>query len=220
MVTTIKRIFGNARMGGRARSSLKSESFYARTMTANCPRLIESFLSSPVVDLHGYQYFVNPVSDGIPRMDRELLDEISDAIVDIADLDCDLILAPEAMGIPLAVGVTERTGIPYSVIRKRRYGLPGEIGLDQTTGYSESPMYINGVSPGDRVVILDDVISTGGTLGAISTALRRSEAVVTEAVVVFSKCPDLGPLSERLGFPIRHILTVSSEDGQPSILRV
>ena len=111
-------------------------------MASGFPLLTRSFLESPVVDLHGYPYFVNPVSDGIPHMDRDLLDEIVDGIVSVADLDCDLVLAPEAMGIPLAVGVTMRTGIPYSVIRKRSYGLPGEIGLDQTTGYSESPISV------------------------------------------------------------------------------
>ena len=120
-------------------------------MAGEYPLLESSFLSSPVVDLDGYPYFVNPVSDGIPCMTRELLDEVVDGIVSVADLDCDIVLTPEAMGIPLAACITERTGIPYSVIRKRRYGLPGEISLDQRTGYSHSPMYVNGVGPGTRV---------------------------------------------------------------------
>ena len=189
-------------------------------MSPRCPRLEESFLSSPVVDLHGYPYFVNPVSDGIPRMDRALLDEVADALVEVMDLDCDLVLAPEAMGIPLAVGILERTGVPYAVIRKRSYGLPGEIALDQTTGYSESPMYINGVRPGDRVALVDDVISTGGTARAVVGALRGAGAVVTEVAAVFSKRADTGPLSSELGVPVRFLLAVSSEGGGPSVLRV
>lgn len=187
-------------------------------MASGFPLLTRSFLESPVVDLHGYPYFVNPVSDGIPHMDRDLLEEIVDGIVSVADLDCDRVLAPEAMGIPLAVGVTLRTGIPYSVIRKRSYGLPGEIGLDQTTGYSESPMYINGILPGDRVALLDDVISTGGTVRAIVSALRSAGAVVTEVVAVFSKCTDIPGLESDLGVPVRHLLRVSSEGGKPRVL--
>lgn len=187
-------------------------------MTPDLPLLRRSFLESPVVDINGYPYFVNPVSDGIPRMDGELLDEVADALVDVMALDCDLILAPEAMGIPLAVAVTERTGIPYSVIRKRRYGLPGEIAFDHTTGYSGSPMYVNGVGEGDGVAIVDDVISTGGTLRSMVPSLTGAGAVVTEVAVVFSKCRDLASLSAELGVPVRSLLKVSSADGRPRIL--
>lgn len=187
-------------------------------MPAECPLLATSFLNSPVIYKGGYPYFINPVSDGIPRMSRELLDEVADALVEVSEFDCDLILAPEAMGIPLAVAVTERTGIPYAVIRKRKYGIDGEISLDQTTGYSRSPMYINGVGKGDRVALVDDVISTGGTLRSIAEALSGAGAVVTEVSAVFSKCRDIGRLSEELGIRINYLLEVSSEGGRPRIL--
>lgn len=181
-------------------------------------RLRDGFMNSPVVDMNGYRYFVNPVSDGIPRMDAKMMEEIIDGLVDVSEFDCDVILAPEAMGIPLAVGITMRTGIPYSVIRKRRYGLEGEIALDQTTGYSKSPMYINGVHRGDRVAIVDDVVSTGGTLRAIAEALRSNGAVVTEVSVVFNKSDDIEAVSESIGAPIRSLLDVGvSDDGRPFI---
>lgn len=187
-------------------------------MNGEFPLLTESFLSSPVVDLHGYPYFVNPVSDGIPEMGRDLLEEVVDGIVRASDLDCDVILAPEAMGIPLAAGVTLRTGIPYSVIRKRSYGLPGEIPLDQRTGYSRSPMYINGVGAGSRVAILDDVISTGGTVKAVVGALRGAGAEVTEVIAVYSKSRDVSDLERELGVPVRYLLAVSSVGGRPALL--
>lgn len=187
-------------------------------MPADCPRLTESFLRSPVVDRNGYPYFVNPVSDGVPRMTKELLDEVADAIVDVSGMDCDLILAPEAMGIPLAVAVTERTGIPYAVIRKRSYGLPGEIRLDQSTGYSKSPMYINDVSAGDRVMVVDDVISTGGTLRAVIGALGKAGVSVSEVTAVYCKNRDVASLSKELGVRINYILGVSSEGGKPCLL--
>lgn len=187
-------------------------------MARDYPLLERSFLSSPVVDVDGYPYFVNPVSDGIPSMTRELLDEVVDGIVSVASLECDVVLTPEAMGIPLAACVTERTGIPYSVIRKRRYGLPGEIPLDQRTGYSHSPMYVNGIACGTRVALVDDVVSTGGTVKAIVGALIGAGIVVTEVVAVYSKQKDVSGLSEELGVPVRYLLAVSSVGGAPSLL--
>ena len=179
------------------------------------PLLSKSFLEGPVVDRDGYQYFVTQMSDGIPRIGRDLLNEVLDGIEAVADLDCDLILAPEAMGIPLATGLTLRTGIPFLVVRKRWYGLPGEIEVRQRTGYSECLMTVNTVNPGERVVILDDVVDTGGTLKGAVSALREAGIVVTEIVVIFNRSGDIDSLSEEMGVPIRTLLSVGTEDGRP-----
>ncbi|MDO5861711.1 MAG: adenine phosphoribosyltransferase [Thermoplasmata archaeon] len=180
-------------------------------------RLRESFLNGPVVDRNGYPYFVAPLSDGVPRIDRGLLEEAVDGLAEVAELDCDLILAPEAMGIPLAAGLTLKTGIPFLVIRKKPYGLPGEIVLDQRTGYSKATMYIDTVEPGERVAIVDDVVDTGGTLRATVRALMEAGVVVTEVAVVFNRSPDVDALSREIGVPIRYLLTVGTEDGRPVI---
>lgn len=187
-------------------------------MASNYPLLERSFLSSPVVDKDSYPYFVNPVSDGVPVMEPALLEEVIAGILETADLDCDVVLAPEAMGISLAACVTLMSGIPYSVIRKRPYGLPGEITLNQRTGYSRSPMYVNCITPGTRAAIVDDVVSTGGTVRAIVDALRGAGVTVTEVVTVFCKGGNVSRLEEELGVPVRFLLAVSLEGGRLAIL--
>ena len=67
---------------------------------------------------------------------------------------------------PLFLGgalISLNRNIPFSIIRKRPYGLDGEIEIVETTGYSTTKMYIKGVKPGMKVTIVDDVVSTGGT---------------------------------------------------------
>lgn len=181
-------------------------------------RLRRSVLEGPVVDINGYPYFVNPLADGIPRIDPELLNEVADATIGIADLDCDLILAPEAMGIPLAAAVSMKSGIPFIIVRKRRYGLPGEIEISQRTGYSESRMFVDTVEAGERVVVIDDVIDSGNTLRATVECLRNAGIVVTEAIAVFSRHPNLEALSEELGMPTRRLLDVKVENGKLIVL--
>lgn len=181
-------------------------------------RLRRSILEGPVVDINGYPYFVNPLADGIPRIDPDLLSKAADAVIEMADLDCDLILAPEAMGIPLATAVSMKSGIPFIVIRKRRYGLPGEIEISQRTGYSESRMFIDTVEAGERVVIIDDVIDSGNTLRASIERLRDAGVIVTEAIAVFCRHPDPDRLSEELGVPIRRLLDIGVKDGKLIVL--
>ncbi|ERH01671.1 MAG: adenine/guanine phosphoribosyltransferase [Halonotius sp. J07HN6] len=137
-------------------------------------RLHRSIHEAPIIDKDGYEYIVHPISNGVPMLDPGLLREIVVEITRVADLDVDKIVAPEAMGIHIATALSLQTDIPLVVIRKRPYGLDGEVSLHKTTGYSESEMYINDIEPDDRLLIVDDLLSTGGTMTAICDALTRS----------------------------------------------
>lgn len=177
-------------------------------------RLKESLKSAPVVDFGGYQYFVHPVTDGVPELTKELLHEIVEGIVEIADLECDKLVTPEAMGIPLASALTMRTGIPFCIIRKKKYKLPGEVEVVQKTGYSRGALYINGLKRGDRVVIVDDVLSTGGTLRAIVTTLKKMGVVVKDVIVVVEKGNVKPALEMELGLTIKTLVKVEVRDGK------
>lgn len=170
--------------------------------------LRKSWEESPIVEINGYRYSVNPLTDGVPKLEPSRLSMVTEGFLEIADMDCDCILAPEAMGIAIATGLSLSTGIPLSVIRKRRYGLPGELEVKQVTGYSKSLMYINGLKAGDRVVLVDDVVSTGGTIIGISETLRQAGVNLTEVLVILNKSPDLRELESKVGAPIKCLLDV------------
>ncbi|WP_327052277.1 hypoxanthine/guanine phosphoribosyltransferase [Halomicrococcus gelatinilyticus] len=150
-------------------------------------RLLESLHEAPIIDKDGYQYLVHPISNGVPMLEPELLREVVVELTRAADLDVDKIVAPEAMGIHIATALSLQTDVPLVVIRKREYGLDGEVALHQTTGYSESEMFINDVDEGDRVLIVDDLLSTGGTLAAICDALDDIGAEIVDIAVVIRK---------------------------------
>ncbi|MGE4274670.1 MAG: hypoxanthine/guanine phosphoribosyltransferase [Candidatus Methanomethylophilaceae archaeon] len=178
-------------------------------------RLKQSVLECPVIRMGEYHYFVHPITDGIPRMDPAVLQEAVDEIIRIGDFDCDMILAPEAMGIHLAVPISLRLGIPYNVIRKRSYGLEGEVNIAQYTGYSKTDMFINGIRKGDRVVIVDDVLSTGGTLRAIVHALKETiGAEIVDIITVFEKTDRKAEMEQEMGVRIKTLLRVDVVDGK------
>jgi adenine phosphoribosyltransferase len=176
--------------------------------------LRSSLEAAPIVRVGDYDYFIHPITDGIPRVDPALLAEVVQAMLGVGDFDCDLILAPEAMGIPLAVPLSQHLGVPFAVVRKRRYGLPGEIEVGQTTGYSKGRLYINGVRAGDRVVIVDDVLSTGGTLRPLVLALREAGAEVVDVLVVVEKGGNRPALERELGMPVHTLVRVEVRGGR------
>ncbi|HHY00767.1 MAG TPA: purine phosphoribosyltransferase family protein [Methanothermobacter sp.] len=150
-------------------------------------KLVESLIKSPIVKKGDYNYFVNPITDGIPLVDSELLQEVAGAVSKYADLNVDKIVCVEAMGIHLATAISLRTDIPFVVVRKRFYGLEGEIAVHQTTGYSEGELYINGIKKGDRVFLVDDVVSTGGTMAAVIKALKHIGADIIDVMAIIEK---------------------------------
>jgi len=177
-------------------------------------RLQESLLDAPIVEKDGYHYFVHPVSDGVPTLDPGLLREIVIKIIRKVELESvDKIVTPAAMGIHISTAVSLMTDLPLVVIRKRQYGLDGETPLFKRTGYSESEMYINDVEPGDSVLVLDDVLSTGGTLRAILDALGDIGADVTDACVVIKKVDGENAV-DGAGYDVKTLINVDVEDGE------
>src|SRR4030042_5111487 len=129
-------------------------------------RLRASLRTCRVVRFGEYNCCVHPITDGIPLGGPKMLSEVVDEMLKVGDFRCDKIITVESMGFPLAALLSVRTGVPYVFMRKRQYGLPGEISVQQVTGYSEKKLYINNVAKGDRVTFVDDVVSTGGRLRA------------------------------------------------------
>ena len=177
-----------------------------------------SLADSPVVRRGDYDYLVHPVTDGIPSIDPALLREITDAMAEIGNFDCDLITTIEALGIPLATCLSLKTGKPFNIVRKKMYGLPGEVSITQVTGYSKSALFINGLKAGDRVVIVDDVISTGGTLWALVEALKSMQVKIVDILVVIEKTDKKAEIERKIGMPIKTLVKVDVVNGKVVVL--
>ena len=151
-------------------------------------QLRSSLQAAPVIWKGDYPYFIHPVTDGVPRMDPKVLSAITELVADCVDWSgVDILLGIEAMGLPLTAPLSMATGIPLVVARKRSYGLDGEVEIDQSTGYSKGAMYLNDLNQGERVAIVDDVLSTGGTLEAVIEGVRRAGAEVADIIAVVEK---------------------------------
>ena len=171
--------------------------------------IIDSLSKSTIMERGGYHYFVHPLTNGVPSCDPKMLEQLVDWMIEVGNMHCDLILAPETMGVPYAVLLSAKTGIPYSIVRKTSFGFDDEVELTQRTGYSKSNMYVNGVREGMRVIIVDDVVSTGGTLNSIIDAVRRIGATVVDILVPINK--DGGAHQIDSGISIKTLFDVTAD---------
>jgi len=174
--------------------------------------LRQSVVDAPVVIRGEYPYFIHPLTDGVPSQTAELLAAARDLIYDRIDWEkVDIILGIEAMGIPLAAALCLKSGKPLVIGRKREYGLPGETAIDQSTGYSKGEIYLNGIRKGDGVFIVDDVVSTGGTLLPILQAIDRIGAKVIDCWIVFEKGEGMNFVRSQGDWPLNSLVKIKMD---------
>jgi adenine phosphoribosyltransferase len=98
----------------------------------------------------------------------------------------DVVVGVEARGFLLAAAVALATGVGVVPVRKAGK-LPRErISADYVLEYGTATLelHADSVRPGQRVLVVDDVLATGGTLGAAISLVERLGGVIVAVSVV------------------------------------
>ena len=107
--------------------------------------------------------------------------------------DIDLVAGIEARGFIFGTAVAYELGLGFIPLRKAGK-LPGEgVGIDYELefGSDRLEMHVGAIPAGSRVLLVDDLIATGGTALAAIQMIRRVGGEVVEACFVID-LPDLG----------------------------
>jgi len=124
----------------------------------------------------------------------------------------DKIAGIEARGFILGGAVAHQLSAGFVPVRKKGK-LPGDIvriAYSLEYGLDEMEVHRDALKAGERVILVDDLIATGGTAEAAVQLLRKLGADVVAAIFVID-LPDLGG-AERLrglGVPVRTLMTFS-----------
>ena len=99
-------------------------------------------------------------------------------------VDFDVVVGPEARGFLFGVPVAYNLGKGFVPVRKPGK-LPGKTisqSYDLEYGTNEIEVHDDAVQPGQRVVVIDDLMATGGTIEAIIKLINRMGAEVVKVV--------------------------------------
>ena len=130
------------------------------------------------------------------------------------DIQVDAVAGIEARGFILGGAVAEKLGCGFVPIRKKGK-LPWKaIGQDYELEYGVDVIEIHedAIRHGERVLLIDDLIATGGTAEAAAKLLAKLDAVVIGAAFVID-LPDLGGRArvEQLGIDCHTLMEFEGE---------
>lgn len=138
---------------------------------------------------------------------REVVEELAAATPPV-----DVVLGVEARGFILAAPVAYRLGAGFVPVRKGGR-LPWQIEQEQYTleyGTDLLEIHNDAVWPGARVLIVDDVIATGGTAAATVRLAKRLGGEVV-GISCLLELADLGGRAQLDGIDVRSLITYEGE---------
>jgi adenine phosphoribosyltransferase len=110
-----------------------------------------------------------------------------------SDPGFDVVVGVEARGFLLAAAVALDAGVGVVLVRKAGKLPRAAVAADYALEYGSATLelHTDAIRPGQRVLVVDDVLATGGTLAAAVSLVERLGGVVT-AISVIIELPALG----------------------------
>jgi adenine phosphoribosyltransferase len=120
----------------------------------------------------------------------------------------DAVLGIEARGFIVGAPVALRLGAGFVPVRKAGKLPADTLSTSYALEYGEATIEIHAdaLKPGDRVLVVDDVLATGGTLEATGTLVAEAQATVVGNVVAI-ELPALGGRARLGDTPLRSLAT-------------
>ena len=129
---------------------------------------------------------------------------------------CDYLIAPEAKAIPLIYEMSRQSGIPYLLARKKAKAYMSgvfRVDVQSITTAGTQTLVIDTADAermkGKRIVILDDVISTGESLRAMETLVNEAGGVIVGKMAVLAE----GDAANRTDITVLAPLPLFKADG-------
>ena len=145
------------------------------------------------------------------------LDSLTDALIasipaeKLAEVES--FIAVEARGFVLASLLAQRTGKGLVLVRKAGKLPPPVVGVGYSLEYGMDRLEMSADIAAQKVIIVDDVLATGGTLKAVNQLMHKCQHTVLGASIFL----DLPDLHQDLGLEIWSVLDEHSKPVEKAV---
>lgn len=142
--------------------------------------------------------------------------DVTNALADRYVGKVDKIAAVEARGFIFGAAIAHAIGVGFVPVRKPGKLPHTSIGHDYALEYGTNrvELHVDGVAAGERVVVVDDLLATGGTMGAALSLLEQVGANIVECAFVIDLV-DVGGRArlEQRGYKVFSLCEYTEDEG-------
>lgn len=185
---------------------------------ANYPNLVADVQRAPEITLPNgkYQFHVFSVGERGTYLPGQLISEVKSGLIEIVKpllSRIDRLVTVVPGGHPWAMLVAEELNVPVEIIRNAESGAEVERMVWQKSLLYERKLYFKSMreSSTERVLIIDDVVSSGGTVELIVNELRESGLEVLAVVAILLKGDVYKDTAKRLDIDFFSLLQVDAD---------
>lgn len=165
-----------------------------------------------------YFYAILPFDSRISSNFQRAVVEGLSLILEKEINNSDAILAIEAKGFIPATWMAQKYKKDLIVIRKRDYKIPSQIKIEQTKAYGKDVLYCVGLKKNLKLTIIEDMISSGGTIIGVADALKNYGCKLEGIGSVYDRGDGIKQI-ESAGYKAKGLTRLEIIDNKPVITR-
>lgn len=165
-----------------------------------------------------YPYAILPLDSRLPQDFRNAVTEGLWSMLKDELRKANVLMLIEAKGF-LLTPFADRAKLPIVVVRKRNYNYSDQIVIEQRTAYRSeiTKMYCIGLEHGDKILIVDDMISSGETEMGVIRALDGNGFEIVGVASVFERGEGVKNIEKETGRIAKGLARLEIVDGKPKI---
>lgn len=185
--------------------------------------IYETFHNSPVITISGKKYCINSLTDHVPITRPEFLEQVQQEFSNKVDFSqVDVLVGEEDRGGYLCALTAVSQKKPFTLTKWNPTNMEGETLVKFRNLYTHGNLYLNGVNEmqGKKVVIIEDIIDTGGTVIAMIQLLRKNNIEIVDVIAVAEKA-DYGGIEnikKETGITPKVLVSFISGDKQAQVI--
>ncbi len=166
-----------------------------------------------------YRYVILPFES---RMSLEFQEAIIQGMINMLMQElkaANTILLPEAKAFLLSP-IAREARKDLVLIRKRDYHVPDQVVIQQEKAYAgKSLMYCVGLEKGDSPLILDDIVSSGGTEIAVIRSLKVLGFEIAGVGTVYERGNGIETVKKETGYSVKGLVRLELINDKPRVPR-
>lgn len=185
--------------------------------------IVKAFHNQIITKLNGHSYVINPVTDHTPETTYSLIKDIVEELTKLTNFSrANKIVGEEDRGGYIAGFMALKHKKSLAMVKWNPIGLNGPIGVDFRNAYTEGKMYLYGVKEGDKVILVEDMIDTGGTIIGMINLLRKAKVKIIDVVCIGEKEEYHGieKIKEETGILVKCVIKFNCEGDTSKVVEI